>query len=375
VIGILVRSDESGLTSVVRGVGLGERGYESLLKHFRRVSCDVTKLTMAWRAVVLKTLGPQLYRVGGRIVQVVDSTKVEKTGRRMPGVKALHSGGKVPFKAERILGHHVHVASVLAEKEGQLTGIPLVGRLCEGIKLSPSDACSVREKMVAIEREMGRMPPSYVVGDRYYASSDYIRNALLEGHEVVCRVRSNAVCRTLLNDEEASATYCGRGRRPKFSDDGIKVAVRAETEPWHQLPCPWDNQLMKVASFVAYWPPLKCNVLWVVAWHSSHRSPFIVLSTDLTLTTHDVLHKLYAPRWSIETAFMPLKHEIGISMYRFWSSAVDRPRKVLGNLYLHRLDETKRQAILKKMVGKDKGYPSSSPQNRTRRVTPSGSQQ
>jgi hypothetical protein len=62
-------------------------------------------------------------------------------------------------------------------------------------------------------------------------------------------------------------------------------------------------------------------------------------------------------------------------MYRFWSSAVDRPRKVLGNLYLHRLDETKRQAILKKMVGKDKGYPSSSPQNRTRRVTPSGSQQ
>jgi hypothetical protein len=105
---------------------------------------------------------------------------------------------------------------------------------------------------------------------------------------------------------------------------------------------------MTVTSFIAFWRPRGCEVLWVVARHPSRFTPFVALSTDTTLSTHDVLHKLYAPRWSIETAFMFLKKQLSLFMYRFWTSALDRPEDAKGDLYLHRKDDDKRAAILAK---------------------------
>ena len=86
VIGLIIRPDDGGVTAVVRGLGLGERAYESVIKHFSRVSCDMGTLARLWTVAVLSMADQKLYRVNGRSVIVADSTKGAKTGRRMPGV-------------------------------------------------------------------------------------------------------------------------------------------------------------------------------------------------------------------------------------------------------------------------------------------------
>ena len=348
IIGLISRPDDEGVTSIVRGVGLGERAYGSILKHFERVSCNLPLLSQLWTRSVLKHLDGQLYRFNGRMVLVADSTKGAKSGERMPGVKLLRSSKSGPDEAKYVRGHHMHVMAALARFGSDFVALPLVARLCEGIKLGPNDRKRVRDKMVEIQDEAGELPPSYVLADRFYASANYIAAMLQRGHHVVCRVKANAVCQDLL-DPPSPGERRGRGRPPKY-DNREKVALRADRQSWHTLPCPWDNKTLRVTSFVAFWEPLHCNLLWVVARHPDRSSPFIVLSTDLTLSTHDVLHKLYAARWSIETGFMFLKKQLALFMYRFWTSATKRRKNPRGDLYLHRMEEEQREAILAKVA-------------------------
>jgi hypothetical protein len=347
IVGLITRPDDEGVTSIVRGVGLGERAYGSIVKHFERTSCDFSLMTRLWTRAVLKYLDEQLYRVNDRLVIVVDSTKGKKSGERMPGVKRLRSSKTGAGEAEYIRGHHVHVAAVLACFGEFHVAIPLVARLCEGIKLSPNDLTPVRGKMVDIQDEMGELPLSYVVADRFFAAGTYISPMLERGHHVVCRVKSNAVCVDRIDSPLPAKARCPG--RPRMYANSEKVTDRAGRLPQHKLPCPWNKATMKVCSFVAYWKPLGREVLWVVARHPSHSTPFIALSTDTALSTHDVLHKLYAPRWSIETGFMFLKKQLGFFMYRFWTSALNRPKKAKGDLYLHRMEEETRDAILAKI--------------------------
>lgn len=351
VVGLIVRLDDEGVTSIVRGVHLGGRAYGSLLKHFERVSCDVTLLTRLWTITVLKTLDRHLYRFNGRLVVVVDSTKGEKSGERMPGTKLLASSKRGPCEARYLKGHHVHVAAAVASFGRFHVAIPLVARLCEGIRLSPNDGVIVRGKMIDIQDELGTLPLSYIVADRFYASANYILAMLERGHEVVCRVKANVVCVDLLEPSPCGG-YQQRGR-PQMYANKERVAVRASRQTSHSLPCPWDKATMKVASFVAFWKPLKRNVLWVVAWHPSYAAPFIALSTDINLSTHDVLHKLYAPRWSIETAFLFLKEQLAMFMYRFWTSSLGPRKNAKGDLYLHRMDCETKTAILAKVASYD----------------------
>jgi hypothetical protein len=351
IVGLIVRRDDDGITSIVRGVGLGERAYGSIVKHFERTSCDLSMVTELWTLAALKYLDEGLYRVRGRLVIAVDSTKGKKSGERMPGVKLLRSSKTGAGEAEYIRGHHVHVAAVLACFGKCQVAIPLVARLCEGIKLSPNDLTLVRGKMVDIQDEMGHLPPSYVVADRFFGAGKYISAVLARGHHVVCRVKSNAVCVDRIDSSSPRETR-GRGR-PRMYANAEKVTARAGRLPQHALPCPWDKATMKVTSFVAFWKPLGRNVRWVVARHPSHSAPFIALSTDLTLSTHDVLHRLYAPRWSIETGFMFIKKQLGFFMYRFWTSALDPSKKTKRDLYLHRMDDDTRNAILAKVRSYD----------------------
>lgn len=99
IFGMIMRVDTYGVTALIRGVGLGRRSYESLIKHFERLPVDLGKLAEAWAVCVFAMLEHCLYEVNGRLVVVGDSIKVAKCGRRMVAVKRLRTGRKKASKA------------------------------------------------------------------------------------------------------------------------------------------------------------------------------------------------------------------------------------------------------------------------------------
>jgi hypothetical protein len=103
VIGLMIRSDQVGLTSIVRAFGLEASAYMSILHFFRAESWYIGQVQLAWLRILSKS--PLLYRISGRTILIADGVKQSKEGRRMPGVKKLHQESENSAKGEYIFGH------------------------------------------------------------------------------------------------------------------------------------------------------------------------------------------------------------------------------------------------------------------------------
>lgn len=132
VVGLMVRSDHLGLTSVVRDLALHPRHYESMLHFFRSSAWSLDSLRLAWQKVVLR-YAPLLY-VRGRVVLVGDGMKQAKEGRRMPGVKKLHQESENSSKGEYIFGHLFGAIGILAGSPQKWFCLPLFLNLQDGVK-------------------------------------------------------------------------------------------------------------------------------------------------------------------------------------------------------------------------------------------------
>lgn len=350
--GFIARTDDFGVTAFVRGLCLGEAAYGAMVKHFERVPVDLERLTALWCRAVVTLAGERLYRVKGRTVAVGDSTKNDKRGRRMPGVKRLHSGTRKSTEAEYMDGHHVHVAGLLAGRGESLICIPAVARLVEGIKRSPSDGRTVRDRMLGAHREMSLPEKSFIVLDRYYFSAPFVRSLLQDGHDVIVRVKSNAVVSAFAATPPGDAPK-QRGRPRKYAPGTTPAVLLAREAPRFTMPCPWDDTTLTVSTFTGVWRALGREVRWVVAWHDGYKAPMIVLSTDTSLSAHEVLSSLYAPRFKIEVMFRAWKHDIGAFAYRFWTRAMPKLGASPGDTFLHRRSDEERRKILAKVASYD----------------------
>ena len=88
IVGQATRSDDNGLSGVVRGLMLRPSSYCSLDGLFRSDAWSADGLTRAWCETVGE-LAP-IEEMFGRMVLASDGVKVSKEGERMPGVKRLH---------------------------------------------------------------------------------------------------------------------------------------------------------------------------------------------------------------------------------------------------------------------------------------------
>lgn len=86
-IGLMLRSDKLGVTSVIRDLALRPDCYDSMLHFFRASSWSLDEIRKCWFSAV-KEYAP-LYTESGFYVLVGDGVKHSKEGRRMPGVKKL----------------------------------------------------------------------------------------------------------------------------------------------------------------------------------------------------------------------------------------------------------------------------------------------
>lgn len=324
VVGLMVRSDHLGVTSIVRDLALDSRHYESMLHFFRSSAWSLDALRLAWQEVV------PLLRVRGRVVFVGDGVKQAKEGRYMPGVKKLHQESENVSKGEFIFGHLFGAIGILAGKRHKWFCLPLFINLQDGVKAiwgwtgdaeqrQGSHVVQMIEQAFVAARTFGG---ALLLLDRYFLSIPALQR-LAEGHgfmHMVTKAKMNAVAY-----EKPAPKKPGRGRPPKKGkmlklaelfqtreDDFQTVAVtlygKEETVSFLCLDLLWGQGLYQELRFV-------------LARHGDRLA--ILVSTDLSLAATEII-ELYGYRFKIECTFREMKQVIGAFGYRFWSASMPK---------------------------------------------------
>ena len=222
VIGLMLRSDKLGLTSVIRDLALQPDSYLLILHFFRASSWSLDEIRKRWSQTV-KESAP-LYREQEFFVLVGDGVKQSKEGRRITGVKKLFQESENSAKPSYIHGHMFGGLGILAGNSNARACIPLSIRLHDGLSATSAwtgtSASSHIIKMVEdaylAAREFGN---ALLLLDRYFLSVPALeRLAQLnqEGSvrmEIVSKAKRNCTAY-----EKPAPRSSKRGRPPKKGD-------------------------------------------------------------------------------------------------------------------------------------------------------------
>ncbi len=167
-VGLMLRSDKLGVTSIIRDLALHPGCYDSMLHFFRASSWSLEGIRKRWFSAV-KQHAP-LYKEGNLHVLVGDGVKQSKEGRRMPGVKKLFQESENSVKPEYIHGHMFGGFGILAGSARNWACIPLSIRLHDGLQAAREwQGASVSAASHVVQ----------MVEDAYHAASTFGDSLLL----------------------------------------------------------------------------------------------------------------------------------------------------------------------------------------------------
>ena len=337
-IGLMLRSDHLGVSSVVRELNLMDNAYMSMLHFFRSGAWYIGDFMLVWIDVLKGT--SVLVKEAGRYILIGDGVKQSKEGRKMPGVKRLHQESDNSSKGEYIHGHLFGGIGVLAGNGTKQYCILLSARLHDGIaaierwwsgETLPGDDYKEESHVVKTILDAAkiakRLGESILLLDRLYLSRPMLM-ALNEvpGLSVVTKAKSN--CKAFFLPGE----YKGRGARAKRGD-AVKVASFFTTHAAFFTEAVLN--LYGVDQTVRYF----CiNLKWGEGLYQELRfvltvtgtKTSILVSTDLTLSPVQII-QLYSKRFKIECAFRELKQVIGGFGCHFWSKVMPKLQKFKSN--------------------------------------------
>lgn len=345
-IGISIRSDLMGVTSIVRSLGLKADCYDRLLDFFHTKAVSVDTLARLWTKIVLKNFA-SLIKINGRLIFVGDGIKVAKSGKKMPGVRVLHQQSESNTKPEYIMGHSFQAIGVLCGKANSVFCVPLASRIHEGVRFSPKDKKTLLDKIVDLLGVLAIDTPSYLVLDAYYASKNIIIPLLERNWDLITRVRSNAVA-YLLPTEESQPK--GRGRKKVYGDK-IKIKDLANRKnEMTEVESPVYGEKGVVLKYLCVdllWRPIGRMVRFVIVIHPL-RGTIFLMGTDLNLSPVDII-KIYGYRFKIEVSFKQILRTIGGYAYHFWMMSMNTTKRKAKETYLHKEDKEYRDAVKRKI--------------------------
>lgn len=346
-IGLSIRAELAGVTSLVRVLGLDPVLYKCLLHLFHSAAIKLDLLSELWARWCHDIFPP--CTVGTYRVWIADGLKAPKEGRKMPAVKKLHQESANNSKPEFIFGHSFQCISLLTQTaQGFVAAVPLLARICEGVVWTNRDKRTQLDRLVELFLSLSRSIDAAVVllADAYYATGKVILPLLAAGHHLVTRARNNAVAY-----RPAPKPKRPRPGRPRLYGKRIRLRdLFADSDAFTSAPSPlYDDRDVLIAyrSIDLLWRPVRRLVRFVLVRHP-HRGSMILLCTDLAMDPLDVII-LYGHRFKIELGFRQALHVIGTYAYHFWMMAMVPLRRTSGNQHMHRRSEPYRQAVRRKL--------------------------
>ena len=346
VVGMMVRSERRGVTSIIRALNLRSNHYNPLRKNFHSSAIELGWLTVLWAQVVLRIFTNPV-RVNGRLVLVGDGIKVAKRGKKMPAVKLLHQQSNCSTKPEYIMGHSLQAIALLVNAVSSVFAVPLAIRIHEGLVWSNRDKRTLLDKMLALIQTLMITGPYYFVADAYYAAGKMVNGLLKQGSHLVSRVKSNAVAFLPAEPQNGPRK---RGR-PKRYGKKIKLkSLLSDVKSMEELVSPvYGEHGVKIRYRVRdlLWRPVGQLVRFVAVVHPT-RGLIVLMTTDLSLGAIDII-RIYGLRFKIEHTFKQAAHQIGLFAYHFWMMDMRPLRYRNGNQYLHRMSDHYRDQVRRKI--------------------------
>lgn len=325
-LGLMLRSDKLGLTSVIRDLALRPDSYLSMLHFFRASSWSLKDVRTRWFETV-RDLAP-LYKEKGFCVLTGDGVKQSKEGRRIPGVKKLFQESENSAKPQFIHGHMFGGLGILAGEARRWACIPLSIRLHDGLQpasdwrsATVSCASHVVQMIEDAYKAAETFGSSLLLLDRYFLSVPALERlaALNKEGSVRMEIVTKAK-RSCTAFEKPGPKKPGRGRPPKkgpavhlkelfslcssqFQETDMELYGKKEKVRYYSTDLLWGQKLYREMRFV-------------LVEYGGKQS--ILASTSLELDPAAVI-RLYSYRFRIECTFRELKQQIGAFCYHFWS--------------------------------------------------------
>ena len=346
VVGMMVRPELRGVTSIVRALNLRPDRYNPLRRCFHSAAIKLDQLTALWVQAVLR-LFTNPVRVNGRLVLVGDGVKAAKRGRKMPAVKLLHQQSNCSTKPEYIMGHSLQAVALLVNAAASVFAVPLAIHIHEGVVWSNRDKRTLLDKMLNLISSLKVPEPCYFVADTYYAAGKVVNGLLRQGNHLVSRVKSNAVA--FLPAEPQN----GRRKRGRPKLYGRRVRLKflaADVKSMDVAVSPvYGERSVKIRYRVRdlMWRPVGRLVRFVAVVHPT-RGTIVLMTTDLSLEVMDII-RIYGLRFKIELTFKQAAHQIGLFAYHFWMMDMKPLRYRNGNQYLHRTSDHYRDQVHRKI--------------------------
>src|ERR1700751_1303409 len=346
VVGMMVRPELRGVTSIVRALNLRPNLYDRLLQNLHSSAIKLDQLSALWAQLALR-LFPQPVRINGRLILVGDGIKIPKRGKKMPAVKLLHQQSDCCTKPEYIMGHSLQAVCLLVGAALSVFAVPLAVRIHEGLVWSNRDQRTLLDKMLGLIHTLTITEPFYFVADAFYAAGKIVNGLLKQGNHLVSRVRSNAVA--YLPAELPTAPR-KRGRPKRYGKKIRLKSLLSHVKSMEELVSPvYGERGVKIRYRVCdlLWRPVGQLVRFVAVIHPT-RGACLLLSTDLSLGAIDII-RIYGLRFKIEHMFRQAVRLIGSFAYHFWMMDMTPLRYRNGNQYLHRQSDRYREQIRRKI--------------------------
>jgi hypothetical protein len=312
-VGLAVRGDTFGVSSIVRALALSPACYVCLLHFFHSTAWQAeTLFRFWWQWLARENVG---HRVNGRAVLIGDHTKTPKDGRRIPEVTTLHQDSETNSKPSFFRGHHWGAIALLVAAGKKFFGTPLWA------EIHRDDGGSSRTtRLVSVAADIAHTlgGPAYLVLDAFFAVGPVFEIARSNPNtlRVLTRAKKNVVAYLPPPPPRSKPR---RGRPRKY---GKKLSLMTLFDSRHYTFQSFPFQLYHRSETVhaltvdLLWKPVKTTLRFFLI--ESSRGRLILMTDDLTLSASDALF-LYCRRPTIETLFDTLKNLVGAMGYHFWS--------------------------------------------------------
>lgn len=318
-VGLVVRSDTLGISSIVRALALAPVHYPGLVHFYHSSAWCVHGLVTRWWYWLLDS--SFMYRHQGRLVLIGDHTKTPKDGRKMPGVVTLHQDSETSSKPSFFRGHHWGFIAALTCAAGAWRATPLWAAIHEGTDDTAKVPKTVRIVDMARTVLAALRHDAYMVLDAYFAVGPVFAaaNAIpgIPKLFILTRAKKNVVA---FLPPSAPKPHT-RGRK-KLYGRKLHLMRLFDTPSWARkfsfgTAHVYDHtETVRFLALDLLWKPIKGTIRFILV--ESSRGRMILMSSDLYLAPLAAL-QLYCRRVPIEIMFDTLKNTFSAFCYHFWS--------------------------------------------------------